>query len=47
MRAIEARDTRIERGSAVLVHTGWDRPGYLEADELHFPGSGRALPSCS
>ena len=40
VRAIESRDTRIERGSAVLVHTGWDRPGYLEADELHFPGIG-------
>jgi kynurenine formamidase len=40
VRAIESRDTRIERGSAVLVHTGWDRPGYLDADELHFPGVG-------
>jgi kynurenine formamidase len=48
VRAIEARDTRIERGSAVLVYTGWDQhrddPGrYLggsSADELHFPGLG-------
>jgi kynurenine formamidase len=40
VRAIEARDTRIERGSAVLVCTGWERPDYLDSEELHFPGIG-------
>jgi len=48
LRAIEARDTRIERGSAVLVHTGWDRHrgnpqrylGGNDPEQLHFPGVG-------
>ena len=48
VRAIESRDTRIERGSAVLVHTGWDRHlgdperylGGSAPEQLHFPGVG-------
>ena len=40
--ALERQDGPIEPGMAVLVHTGWERPGYLDvpAEELRFPGVG-------
>jgi kynurenine formamidase len=40
--ASEERDGPIEPGAAVLLRTGWERPGYLDvpAEELRFPGFG-------